>query len=229
MLGKLGQPVLESEICHTLAECEAAAEAIGLPVGIRPAYTLGGTGGGMASPGAASAPWRRADWAASPITQVPLEKNLLGWKEVEHEVMRDGDGNCITICNMENLDPMGVLHRRLHRRAPSQTLSDKDYQMLRTAALRIDELGIEGGCNVQFRPGAARATRDWNGDPRSAALPRDRRNPRVSRSSALASKATGYLIARVAAKIRGKRLPQIPNAVTQRTTAAFEPAWTTVW
>jgi carbamoyl-phosphate synthase large subunit len=227
MLAKLGEPVLESEICHTLDECIAAAEQIGLPVVIRPAYTLGGTGGGMAFTMEQLRATAASGLAASPITQVLVEKNLLGWKEVEYEVMRDGAGNCITICNMENFDPMGVHTGDSIVVAPSQTLSDKDYQMLRSAALRIiDELGIEGGCNVQFSLAPRKDITDWPGDP-YAPLPYYviEVNPRVSRSSALASKATGYPIARVAAKIAcGKTLDQIPNAVTQKTTAAFEPA-----
>jgi len=227
MLAKLGEPVLESEICHTLDECVAAAEAIGLPVVIRPAYTLGGTGGGMAFTPEQLRTVAASGLAASPISQVLVEKNLLGWKEVEYEVMRDGAGNCITICNMENFDPMGVHTGDSIVVAPSQTLSDKDYQMLRSAALRIiDELGIEGGCNVQFSLAPRKDITDWPGDP-YAPLPYYviEVNPRVSRSSALASKATGYPIARVAAKIAcGKTLDQIPNAVTQKTTAAFEPA-----
>lgn len=227
MLAKLGEPVLESEICHTLDECVAAAEQIGLPVVIRPAYTLGGTGGGLAFTMEQLRATAASGLAASPITQVLVEKNLLGWKEVEYEVMRDGAGNCITICNMENFDPMGVHTGDSVVVAPSQTLSDKDYQMLRSAALRIiDELGIEGGCNVQFSLAPRKDITDWPGDP-YAPLPYYviEVNPRVSRSSALASKATGYPIARVAAKIAcGKTLDQIPNAVTRKTTAAFEPA-----
>ncbi|MCL4242731.1 MAG: carbamoyl-phosphate synthase large subunit, partial [Dehalococcoidia bacterium] len=227
MLAKLGEPVLESEICVTLEECVAAAEKIGLPVVVRPAYTLGGTGGGMAFSMEQLRTVAASGLAASPITQVLVEKNLLGWKEVEYEVMRDGAGNCITICNMENFDPMGVHTGDSIVVAPSQTLSDKDYQMLRSAALRIiEELGIEGGCNVQFSLAPRKDVRDWQGDPVDP-LPYYviEVNPRVSRSSALASKATGYPIARVAAKIAcGKTLDQIPNAVTQKTTAAFEPA-----
>ena len=227
MLAKLGEPVLESDICHTLDECVAAAEKIGLPVVIRPAYTLGGTGGGMAFTMEQLRTVAAGGLAASPITQVLVEKNLLGWKEVEYEVMRDAAGNCITICNMENLDPMGVHTGDSIVVAPSQTLSDKDYQMLRSASLRIiDELGIEGGCNVQFSLAPRKDVRDWAGsadDPLPYYVIEV--NPRVSRSSALASKATGYPIARVAAKIAcGKTLDQIPNAVTQKTTAAFEPA-----
>ena len=227
MLAKLGEPVLESEVCVTLEQCVAAAETIGLPVVIRPAYTLGGTGGGMAFTMEQLRTVAASGLAASPITQVLVEKNLLGWKEIEYEVMRDGAGNCITICNMENLDPMGVHTGDSIVVAPSQTLSDKDYQMLRSASLRIiDELGIEGGCNVQFSLAPRKDVCDWDGDP-TQPLPYHviEVNPRVSRSSALASKATGYPIARVAAKIAcGKTLDQIPNAVTQRTTAAFEPA-----
>ncbi|MEO8540417.1 MAG: carbamoyl-phosphate synthase large subunit [bacterium] len=227
MLAKLGEPVLESEVCHTLEECVAAAEKIGLPVVIRPAYTLGGTGGGMAFSMEQLRTVAAGGLAASPITQVLVEKNLLGWKEVEYEVMRDGAGNCITICNMENFDPMGVHTGDSIVVAPSQTLSDKDYQMLRSASLRIiNELGIEGGCNVQFSLAPRKDVTDWDGDP-YAPLPYHviEVNPRVSRSSALASKATGYPIARVAAKIAcGKTLDQIPNAVTLKTTAAFEPA-----
>ncbi|MEP7215985.1 MAG: carbamoyl-phosphate synthase large subunit [Anaerolineaceae bacterium] len=227
MLTKLGEPVLESEVCTTLDQCVAAAEQIGLPVVIRPAYTLGGTGGGMAFTMEQLRTVAAGGLAASPITQVLIEKNLLGWKEVEYEVMRDGAGNCITICNMENLDPMGVHTGDSIVVAPSQTLSDKDYQMLRSASLRIiDELGIEGGCNVQFSLAPRKDVHGWDGDP-TKPLPYHviEVNPRVSRSSALASKATGYPIARVAAKIAcGKTLDQIPNAVTRRTTAAFEPA-----
>ena len=152
---------------------------------------------------------------ASPIHQILVEKYLGGWKEVEYEVMRDGADNCITICNMENLDPLGVHTGDSIVIAPSQTLSDKEYQMLRTASIKIIRaLGIEGGCNIQYTL-----------DPFSFQYYVIEVNPRVSRSSALASKATGYPIARVAAKIAiGKRLDEIPNAVTQKTCAAFEPA-----
>jgi len=227
LLRRIGEPVLESEICHTVEECLAAAERIGLPVVVRPAYTLGGTGGGIAHTMEELREIASRGLAASPITQVLIERNLLGWKEIEYEVMRDGAGNCITICNMENLDPMGVHTGDSIVVAPSQTLTDKDYQMLRSSALRIiDALGIEGGCNVQFALAPRPDVRPWSGDT-SRGLPYYviEVNPRVSRSSALASKATGYPIARVAAKIAcGKRLDEIPNAVTQKTTAAFEPA-----
>jgi carbamoyl-phosphate synthase large subunit len=227
LLADLGEPVLQSEICHTLAECEAAAEEIGFPIVVRPAYTLGGTGGGMAFSPEELRIVAESGLSASPITQVLVEKNLIGWKEIEYEVMRDGVGNVITVCNMENLDPMGVHTGDSIVVAPSQTLSDKDYQQLRSAALRIiTELGIEGGCNVQFAFAPRKDIRDWEG-PTADGLPYYviEVNPRVSRSSALASKATGYPIARVAAKIAsGLTLDQIPNAVTERTTAAFEPA-----
>jgi len=227
LLAKIGEPVLESEPCETLEACEAAAERIGLPVVIRPAYTLGGTGGGIAFTPEQLRTIATSGLAASPITQVLIERYLGGWKEVEYEVMRDSAGNCVTICNMENLDPMGVHTGDSIVVAPSQTLTDKDYQMLRSAALRIiDELGIEGGCNIQFSLAPRKDVRDWEGDTGDP-LPYFviEVNPRVSRSSALASKATGYPIARVAAKIAcGKTLDQIPNAVTERTTAAFEPA-----
>ena len=158
--------------------------------------------------------------AASPVSQVLVEQSLVGWKEIEYEVMRDGADTCITVCNMENFDPMGVHTGDSIVVAPSQTLSDHEYQMLRTAALKIIRaLGIEGGCNVQFAL-----------DPKSRQYYVIEVNPRVSRSSALASKATGYPIARVAAKIAvGKRLDEIPNAVTGKTTAAFEPALDYWW
>ncbi|MFQ5380710.1 MAG: carbamoyl-phosphate synthase large subunit, partial [Dehalococcoidia bacterium] len=227
MLAKIGEPVLESEICHTLDECLEAADQIGLPLVIRPAYTLGGTGGGMASTAEQVRSIAGAGLAASPIGQVLVERNLIGWKEIEYEVMRDSAGNVVTICNMENLDAMGVHTGDSIVVAPSQTLSDKDYQMLRSAALRIiTELGIEGGCNVQFALAPRPDVTPWDADL-DEPLPYHviEVNPRVSRSSALASKATGYPIARVAAKIAcGKTLDQIRNAVTERTTAAFEPA-----
>ena len=227
LLAKIGEPVLDSEPCKSLEACQAAAERIGLPVVVRPAYTLGGTGGGIAHTLKQLRAIAKSGLDASPITQVLIERYLGGWKEIEYEVMRDGAGNCVTICNMENLDPMGVHTGDSIVVAPSQTLTDKDYQMLRSAALRIiDELGIEGGCNIQFSLAPRKDVRDWEGDP-SEPLPYYviEVNPRVSRSSALASKATGYPIARVAAKIAcGKTLDEIPNAVTERTTAAFEPA-----
>ncbi len=227
LLDEIGEPVPESAIVTNMDEASAVAARIGLPLVVRPAYTLGGTGGGIAHTQEEMAEIVRGGLAASPIHQVLLERCLLGWKEIEYEVMRDGADNCITICNMENIDPMGVHTGDSIVVAPSQTLSDKEYQMLRTASLKIIRaLGIEGGCNVQFALAPRREIAGW-------ALGPDGRppyyvievNPRVSRSSALASKATGYPIARVAAKIAaGKTLDEIPNRVTGKTTAAFEPA-----
>ncbi len=230
---EIGEPVPPSEVCSTLEEARAAADEIGLPVVIRPAYTLGGTGGGFARTPAELDAIAQSGLDASPITQVLVERSLLGWKEVEYEVMRDGADTCITICNMENLDPMGVHTGDSIVVAPSQTLSDKDYQRLRSASLNIiRSLGIEGGCNVQLALAPRPDVVDWPGaenqrDPHDVPLPYYviEVNPRVSRSSALASKATGYPIARVAAKIAaGKRLDEIRNQVTGRTKAAFEPA-----
>jgi len=211
----IGEPVPESATVTSLKEARKVAREIGLPLIIRPAYTLGGTGGGMANT------WKELDravttgLAASPINQVLVEESVVGWKEIEYEVMRDGDNNCITVCNMENIDPMGVHTGDSIVVAPSQTLTNDEYQMLRTASLKIIRaLGVEGGCNIQFAL-----------DPNSDSYYVIEVNPRVSRSSALASKATGYPIARVAAKIAvGKRLDEIPNAVTGKTMAAFEPA-----
>ena len=230
---EIGEPVPPSAVCSTLDEARDAAEKIGLPVVIRPAYTLGGTGGGFARTPAELDAIAQSGLDASPITQVLVERSLLGWKEVEYEVMRDGADTCITICNMENLDPMGVHTGDSIVVAPSQTLSDKDYQRLRSASLNIiRSLGIEGGCNVQLALAPRPDVVDWPGaenqrDPHDDPLPYYviEVNPRVSRSSALASKATGYPIARVAAKIAaGKRLDEIRNQVTGRTKAAFEPA-----
>jgi len=228
MLSEIGEPTPRSAIVTSLEEARRAVEEIGLPAVIRPAYTLGGTGGGIAHTAEEYERIVASGLAASPITQVLVEQSLLGWKEVEYEVMRDGAGNVITVCNMENLDPMGVHTGDSIVVAPSQTLSDKEYQMLRTASLKIiSALGIEGGCNVQLALAPNPETTPW-AVPSGDALPPYyviEVNPRVSRSSALASKATGYPIARVAAKIAiGKTLDRIPNAVTQKTTAAFEPA-----
>src|SRR5437016_787021 len=224
LLLSIGEPVPESEIVTDLDQARSVAKRIGLPAVVRPAYTLGGTGGGIAHTFDELEHVARGGLAASPIRQVLVERSLLGWKEIEYEVMRDGGDTCITVCNMENIDPMGVHTGDSIVVAPSQTLTDKEYQMLRSAALRIIRaLGIEGGCNVQF---ALDPDRSPTADP-EAQVPYFviEVNPRVSRSSALASKATGYPIARVAAKIAiGKRLHEIPNAVTQKTTAAFEPA-----
>ncbi len=215
LLVGIGEPVPESITVTSLKEARKAAREIGLPVVVRPAYTLGGTGGGIAETPKELGRLASAGLAASPIHQVLLEESVAGWKEIEYEVMRDAADNCITVCNMENIDPMGVHTGDSIVVAPSQTLTNKEYQMLRTASLKIIRaLGVEGGCNVQFAL-----------DPSSPKYYVIEVNPRVSRSSALASKATGYPIARVASKIAvGKRLDEIPNAVTQKTLASFEPA-----
>jgi len=215
LLINIGEPMPRSATVNNLRQARKVAKELGLPLIIRPAYTLGGTGGGIANT------WDELDraatigLAASPIHQVLLEESVVGWKEIEYEVMRDGADNCVTICNMENIDPMGVHTGDSIVVAPSQTLTNKEHQMLRTASLNIIRaLGVEGGCNVQFAL-----------DPYSSKYYVIEVNPRVSRSSALASKATGYPIARVAAKIAvGKRLDEIPNAVTGKTMASFEPA-----
>ncbi len=215
MLLGIGEPVPRSGTVTDIEQARRVAREIGLPVVIRPAYTLGGTGGGFATT------WEEFDrvapvgLAASPIHQILVEESIVGWKEIEYEVMRDGADNCVTICNMENFDPMGVHTGDSIVVAPSQTLTDQEYQMLRSASLKIIRaLGVEGGCNVQMAL-----------DPASSNYHIIEVNPRVSRSSALASKATGYPIARVAGKIAvGKRLDEIPNAVTGKTMASFEPA-----
>lgn len=215
LLIKLGEPVVDSAIVTSIAEAREFAEKVPVPLVVRPAFTLGGTGGGIARTMQELDEIVTSGITASPIGQVLLERSLLGWKEIEYEVMRDSNGTCITICNMENFDPMGVHTGDSIVVAPSQTLSDDEYQMLRTSALRIiSELGIEGGCNVQFAL-----------DPHSTNYSVIEVNPRVSRSSALASKATGYPIARMAAKIAiGRTLDELRNPVTRKTTAAFEPA-----
>lgn len=227
LLDDIGEPRPESETVHTVEEARRVARELGLPLVVRPAYTLGGTGGGIARTMEELEHIVSIGLRVSPIGQVLLERCLLGWKEVEYEVMRDGADNCIIVCNMENMDPMGVHTGDSIVVAPSQTLSDKDYQMLRTAALKIIRaLGVEGGCNIQFALAPRQEIAPWalrpDGHPPYYVI---EVNPRVSRSSALASKATGYPIARVAAKIAvGLRLDQIRNQVTGKTTAAFEPA-----
>ena len=228
LLQDIGEPVPESQTAESLEEARLVARRIGLPLVVRPAYTLGGTGGGIAATNEEMERIAGGGLAASPIHQVLLERSLVGWKEVEYEVMRDAADNCITVCNMENLDAMGVHTGDSIVVAPSQTLSDKEYQMLRSASLHIIRaLGIEGGCNIQFalRPSPVVAEALLSKVPREPQYYVIEVNPRVSRSSALASKATGYPIARVAAKIAvGRRLDEIPNAVTKKTQAAFEPA-----
>ncbi len=215
LLIEIGEPVPSSYTVNTVEQAKEVAKELGLPIIIRPAYTLGGTGGGVVNNWEELETMVAKGLSASPITQVLLEQSLVGWKELEYEVMRDSANNCITICNMENLDPMGVHTGDSIVVAPSQTLTNKEYQMLRTASLNIIRaLGIEGGCNVQFAL-----------DPKSSQYYVIEVNPRVSRSSALASKATGYPIARVASKIAiGKTLDEIPNQITGKTMASFEPA-----
>jgi len=215
MLRQLGQPVPDSEIVHTVDEALAAARRLGFPTIVRPAFTLGGTGGGIAKNEDDLTRIAERGLSLSPIHQCLVEECVLGWKEIEYEVMRDGADNAIIICNMENLDPMGVHTGDSIVVAPSQTLSDRDYQMLRTASLTIIRaLGVQGGCNIQFAL-----------DPNSERYHVIEVNPRVSRSSALASKATGYPIARIAAKVAlGYRLDELTNPITGRTSAAHEPA-----
>jgi carbamoyl-phosphate synthase large subunit len=215
LMQEIDEPVPESWIVESVGQLKEIAEIAPYPLIIRPAYTLGGTGGGIAHSPAELIDIGSKGLKLSMRHQVLVEKCLLGWKEIEYEVMRDSADNCITVCNMENLDPMGVHTGDSIVIAPSQTLSDKEYQMLRTASLKIIRaLGIEGGCNVQLAL-----------DPHSFEYFVIEVNPRVSRSSALASKATGYPIARVSAKIAvGLTLDEIPNAVTKKTLACFEPA-----
>ena len=228
LLLDISEPVPPSATASSLEEARQVSRGLGLPLVVRPAYTLGGTGGGIATTDGELESIVAGGLAASPISQVLLERSLVGWKEIEYEVMRDAADNCVTICNMENVDPMGVHTGDSIVVAPSQTLSDKDYQMLRSASLKIIRaLGIEGGCNIQFAlaPGDVVSETLPGGRPAAGEYYVIEVNPRVSRSSALASKATGYPIARVAAKIAvGRRLDEISNAVTQRTVAAFEPA-----
>src|ERR671934_2545798 len=215
LLESIQEPVPESVTVTSLEQAQQFAEGAGFPLVVRPAFTLGGSGGGLAQTPLELAAIVSEGLQASPIRQVLVERALLGWKEIEFEVMRDAQDTCIAVCAMENLDPMGVHTGDSIVVAPCQTLSDRQVQMLRSAALRIiRELRIEGGCNVQFAL-----------DPDSDRYYVIEVNPRVSRSSALASKATGYPIARVAAKIAaGRRLHEIRNAVTGKTCAAFEPA-----
>jgi len=226
----IGEPVPESVTVNSVAEAVDFAQTIGLPLIVRPSFTLGGTGGGIVYTMNDLKSVVENGLAASFSHQVLVEKCLLGWKEIEYEVMRDAAGNCITICNMENIDPMGVHTGDSIVVAPSQTLTDKEYQMLRSASLKIiSTLGIEGGCNIQFAltpsPVIAEKWDQTQLNVHASEYYVIEVNPRVSRSSALASKATGYPIARVAAKIAaGKQLDEIPNRVTGKTVAAFEPA-----
>ena len=212
---KLGEPIPESTIVEDVPSAVSFANSIGYPVIVRPAYTMGGTGGGIAENEEELVEIVIKGLNYSMIGQVLIERSVAGWKEIEYEVMRDGNDNCITVCNMENVDPVGVHTGDSVVVAPSQTLTDHEYQMLRSASLRIiRELGIEGGCNAQYAL-----------DPNSNQYYVIEVNPRVSRSSALASKATGYPIAKVSAKIAvGYTLDEITNAVTQKTKACFEPS-----
>ena len=211
---KIGEPVAASEVVHSLEHGIRFAEKIGYPVVLRPAYTLGGSGGGIAHNENELREILANGLRLSRVHEVLVERYIGGWKEIEYEVMRDSAGNVITVCNMENIDPVGVHTGDSIVVAPSQTLGDKEYQMLRTSALNIiTELGITGGCNVQYAL-----------NPDSFEYCVIEVNPRVSRSSALASKATGYPIAKVAAKIAlGYTLDEIPNAITKKTFASFEP------
>jgi len=221
LLDRIGQPYAPSAIVEgatdadRIAAADLALATIGLPAIVRPAFTLGGTGGGIVETEAHYRDRVRSGLRASPIGQVMVEKCLVGWQEVEYEVMRDADDTCIAVCSMENVDPLGVHTGDSIVVAPVQTLTDQVHQRLRSAALAIIRaLGVEGGCNVQFAL-----------SPDSTEYAVIEVNPRVSRSSALASKATGYPIARVAAQIAiGRRLAEIPNVVTGTTVAAFEPA-----
>ncbi len=212
---KIGEPIIKSKIVESLEEGFKVANEIGYPVVVRPAYTLGGTGGGFANNDAELEDILSKGLALSRVGQVLIEKSILGWKEIEYEVIRDANGNAITVCNMENIDPVGIHTGDSIVVAPSQTLSDREYQMLRTSALKIvNEIGVVGGCNVQFAL-----------HPKSFEYAIIEINPRVSRSSALASKATGYPIARVATRLSlGYLLDEVKNEVTGKTFACFEPA-----
>ena len=212
---KIHEPCAPSEVVTNIKDGLAFVEKIGYPIVLRPAYTLGGSGGGIAHNEEEFVEILMNGLRLSRVGQVLVERCIAGWKEIEYEVMRDANGTCITVCNMENLDPVGVHTGDSIVVAPSQTLADKEYQMLRSAALNIiTELGIQGGCNVQFA---------WH--PTTFEYCVIEVNPRVSRSSALASKATGYPIAKVAAKIAlGYNLDEIKNAITGKTYASFEPA-----
>ena len=215
LMFEINEPVPDSTIVHTLEEAIAFADKIGFPIIVRPAYTLGGTGGGIAESMETFKELVRGGLQESPITQCLIERSIAGFKEVEYEVMRDGNNTCITICNMENIDPVGIHTGDSIVVAPSQTLSDDEFQMLRSASIKIiSALGIIGGCNIQFAL-----------DPNSKQYYLIEVNPRVSRSSALASKATGYPIARIAAKLAvGYHLSEIINPVTKSTYSSFEPA-----
>lgn len=211
---KIGEPIAASQVVKNIEDGIAFTNKIGYPVVLRPAFTLGGSGGGIAHDEQELIDILSNGLRLSRVGEVLVERCIAGWKEIEYEVMRDANGNCITVCNMENIDPVGVHTGDSIVVAPSQTLGDKEYQMLRTSALNIiNELQITGGCNVQYAL-----------NPDSFEYCVIEVNPRVSRSSALASKATGYPIAKVTAKIAlGYHLDEIKNAITQKTYASFEP------
>ncbi|GAM15704.1 carbamoyl phosphate synthase large subunit [Mesobacillus selenatarsenatis] len=215
LMHDLNEPVPESEIVQIVEEAVAFAEKIGFPLIVRPAYTLGGTGGGIAETMEELISLVSGGLSESPIKQCLVERSIAGFKEIEYEMMRDAAGTCIAICNMENIDPVGIHTGDSIVVAPSQTLTDREYQMLRTSAVKIiSALGIVGGCNIQFAL-----------DPKSKNYYLIEVNPRVSRSSALASKATGYPIARMAAKLAvGCNLAEIINPVTGTTFASYEPS-----
>ncbi|RLC69100.1 MAG: carbamoyl phosphate synthase large subunit, partial [Chloroflexi bacterium] len=229
LLVDMGEPVPVGATVQSVKDAKELARSIGLPLIIRPSYTLGGTGGGIARTVKELEQIVANGLSSSISHEVLVEQCVLGWKEIEYEVMRDAADNCITICCMENIDPMGVHTGDSIVVAPSQTLNDKEYQMLRSASLRIIRaLKIEGGCNIQFALTPSPTVAEKWAPERKGATRSEyyviEVNPRVSRSSALASKATGYPIARVAAKIAiGRRLDEIPNRVTGKTLASFEP------
>lgn len=214
LMESIGEPVIESQIVNTIEEALEYSNVIGFPLVVRPAFTMGGSGGGIANNKKELKEIASRGLNYSMVNQVLIERSIKGWKEVEYEMIRDNKGNTITVCNMENIDPVGVHTGDSIVIAPSQTLSDKEYQMLRNASIKIvSELDIKGGCNVQLAL-----------DPNSFKYQVIEVNPRVSRSSALASKATGYPIAKVAAKIAiGYNLDEIKNDVTGKTFACFEP------
>lgn len=215
LMHQLNEPVPESEIVHCVTDAMKFAEKIGFPLIVRPAYTLGGTGGGIASTLAELETLVDGGLAESPIHQCLVERSIAGYKEIEYEMMRDAAGTCIAVCNMENIDPVGIHTGDSIVVAPSQTLTDREFQMLRTSAVKIiSALGIIGGCNIQFAL-----------DPKSKNYYLIEVNPRVSRSSALASKATGYPIAMMAAKLAvGYHLSELRNPVTGNTFASYEPS-----
>ena len=212
----LGGEVARSVVCHSMDDCLEGVETLGFPVVIRPSYTMGGAGSGMAYDADGLRRMAGAGLDASPTTEVLLEESILGWKEYELEVMRDGNDNTVIVCSIENLDPMGVHTGDSITVAPAMTLTDREYQAMRNMSIGvIRAVGVEtGGCNIQFAV-----------DPRDGRMIVIEMNPRVSRSSALASKATGFPIAKIAAKVAiGYALDEIPNDITAQTPASFEPA-----